>query len=141
MAQQTYLRDTHLNQQHVYVEPDFISRGAGLVQNPCHRRRICIQAEYRGIIRNGQAPATRAGTNRCARPLRRRPRWTARPRPAFQRGCWFVLTCRNPPNPSCSDSVKKSSHTHYGTLNELNITPLLDLAFVDITKVGLATAW
>jgi biopolymer transport protein ExbD len=37
--------------------------------------------------------------------------------------------------------VKKSSHTHYGTLNELNITPLLDLAFVDITKVGLATAW
>ncbi len=26
--------------------------------------------------------------------------------------------------------MKKTSHSHHGTLNELNITPLLDLAFV-----------
>ena len=34
------------------------------------------------------------------------------------------------PNPSSSDRVKKTSQSHHSSLNELNITPLLDLVFV-----------
>src|ERR1700691_3357257 len=38
--------------------------------------------------------------------------------------------CRSPPNPSCNNVMKKFAHSHHSTLNELNITPLLDLVFV-----------
>ena len=40
------------------------------------------------------------------------------------------MTCNRKPNPYSSDFVKKTSRSHHSTLNELNITPLLDLVFV-----------
>ena len=40
------------------------------------------------------------------------------------------MTCNRKPNPCSSDFVKKTSKSHHSTLNELNITPLLDLVFV-----------
>ena len=40
------------------------------------------------------------------------------------------MTCKSPQNRSFNDIVKKSTHSHHSTLNELNITPLLDLVFV-----------
>jgi biopolymer transport protein ExbD len=38
--------------------------------------------------------------------------------------------CNRKPNRSCSEFVKKTSHSHHSSLSELNITPLLDLVFV-----------
>jgi len=38
--------------------------------------------------------------------------------------------CRRKPSRSFNDVVKKTSHSHHSSLNELNITPLLDLVFV-----------
>ena len=41
-----------------------------------------------------------------------------------------ALTCSRKPKPCSNDFVKKTSKSHHSTLNELNITPLLDLVFV-----------
>src|SRR5208282_1394107 len=52
-------------------------------------------------------------------------------RPPISRSTsWCVSTCRRKPNPSSSNFMKKTSHSHHGSLSELNITPLLDLVFV-----------
>src|SRR5208282_1206374 len=52
-------------------------------------------------------------------------------RPPISRSTsWCVSTCRRKPNPSSSNFVKKTSHSHHSSLSELNITPLLDLVFV-----------